>query len=123
MVPPESSADEIELWKKTRPSAGDRSPLSPAAGQERRFLHSPARANLLRHLDFAGREVLELGAAGGGLSRFLAAAAARLVVAETEPEQRQLLEERLRDLPQVRVGADPLTLESVFYTYQALNRI
>src|SRR3954469_10800382 len=58
---------------------------------------SPERANLLRHLDFSGLDVLELGAGLGGISRFLSEHAARLSVVEGTADRFAALSERLRD--------------------------
>lgn len=88
--------------------------LLKAGSSTGRFQVSPARANLLRHLDFSGLEMLELGAGCGGLSRSLAEKAARFVVVETRAPWREALAERLRDLPSVRVCAEAGELEGTF---------
>jgi SAM-dependent methyltransferase len=58
---------------------------------------APERANLLRHLDFSGLDVLELGAGMGGLSRFLSESAERLEVVEGSEARLAALARRLRD--------------------------
>ncbi len=47
-----------------------------------RYHLCPQRANLLRHFDFSGLSVLELGSGMGGVSRFLAEKAESLTVIE-----------------------------------------
>lgn len=63
-----------------------------------RYHLSPERANLLRHLDFCGLDVLELGAGMGAASRFLAENAGSFTAVEGSPERLEALKERLRDL-------------------------
>ena len=63
-----------------------------------RYHLSPERSNLLRHLDFSGLDVLELGAGMGGVSRFLAERARHLTVVEGSQRRFDGLGERLRDL-------------------------
>jgi 2-polyprenyl-3-methyl-5-hydroxy-6-metoxy-1,4-benzoquinol methylase len=59
---------------------------------------SPTRSNLLRHLDFSGLDVLELGAGMGAISRFLAENARSLSVVEGTESRFAALSARLRDL-------------------------
>jgi len=63
-----------------------------------RYHLAPARANLVRHLDFSGLDVLELGAGMGGLSRYLAERAGSLLAVEGSARRFAALERRLHDL-------------------------
>lgn len=63
-----------------------------------RYHLAPERANLVRHLEFDGLDVLELGAGLGGVSRYLAEEAGSLTVAEGSTRRFRGLELRLRDL-------------------------
>ena len=65
---------------------------------EVRYHLTPERSNLLRHLDFSGLDVLELGAGMGGVSRFIAESARTLTVVEGTQKRFDALSERLRDL-------------------------
>ncbi|MGK5086842.1 class I SAM-dependent methyltransferase [Bdellovibrionota bacterium FG-2] len=65
---------------------------------EVRYHLSPERSNLLRHLDFAGLDVLELGAGMGAVSRLIAENARSLTVVEGTQKRFGALSERLRDL-------------------------
>jgi SAM-dependent methyltransferase len=56
------------------------------------------RANLLRHLDLEGLDVLEVGAGMGAVSRSIAERARSLTVVEGSPKRFECLSERLRDL-------------------------
>src|SRR5262245_865115 len=59
---------------------------------------TPERANLVRHLDWKGLDVLELGAGMGAVSRFLAEESQTLTVVEGTQARYAVLRERLRDL-------------------------
>lgn len=101
-----NAASEIAAVAGRLRAAADLSSSSRlAADGIGRFHLSPARANLLRHLDLSGLAILELDAGCGGLSRYLGEEAASLVAVESSPEQREALAERLRGLPQARVAA------------------
>ena len=63
-----------------------------------RYHLSPERSYLLRHLDFSGLRVLEIGAGMGALSRYLAEQSAELTVVEGTRGRFSALSERLRDL-------------------------
>jgi 2-polyprenyl-3-methyl-5-hydroxy-6-metoxy-1,4-benzoquinol methylase len=63
-----------------------------------RYHCSPVRANLLRHMDFSGLDVLELGAGMGAISRYLAESAKSLTVVEGTESRYAALSARLRDL-------------------------
>lgn len=63
-----------------------------------RFQLSAERANLLRHLQFAKLNVLEIDSQMGGISRFLAEHAGSLMAVVSVPEEYPVLAERLRDL-------------------------
>jgi SAM-dependent methyltransferase len=63
-----------------------------------RYHLSPERANLLRHFDFSGLRVVELGAGMGAISRFLAEQAESLVVVEGSERRFAALRHRLSDL-------------------------
>lgn len=63
-----------------------------------RYHLAPERANLLRHLDFSGLNVLELGAGMGGVSRFLAEGCRHLTVVEGSSRRFRALASRLSDL-------------------------
>lgn len=63
-----------------------------------RYHLAPERANLLRHLEFSGLDVLELGAGMGGVSRFLAESCRHLTVVEGGSRRFQALARRLSDL-------------------------
>lgn len=58
---------------------------------------SPERGNLVRHLDFSGLSVLELGAGMGAVSRCIAESAKALHVIEGTKARYDVLAERLRD--------------------------
>lgn len=62
-----------------------------------------ARANLLRHLDFSGLAVLELGAGMGGVSRWIGEQAARLLAVEGSARRAEALALRLEGLNQASV--------------------
>lgn len=83
--------------------ASDLSSLSPIAADHygdwsTQYHLTPTRANLVRHLNFTGLRVLEIGAGMGGVSRFLAEQAQELVVIEGTKSRFDCLSERLRDL-------------------------
>ncbi|KAG4097439.1 S-adenosyl-L-methionine-dependent methyltransferase [Neocallimastix lanati (nom. inval.)] len=59
---------------------------------------SSIRSNAIRHLNFKGLDVLELGAGMGACSRFIAENAAHLTALEGTEERMNSLRERLRDL-------------------------
>lgn len=63
-----------------------------------RYHLCPERGNLLRHLDFSGLSVLELGAGMGAVSRVIAESARRLVCVEGTAQRIEALRHRLRDL-------------------------
>jgi SAM-dependent methyltransferase len=63
-----------------------------------RYHLCPERSNLLRHLDFAGLDVLELGAGMGGASRYIAENARRFVAVEGSEARAAALRRRLHDL-------------------------
>ena len=63
-----------------------------------RYHLSPERSNLLRHLDFHGLNVLELGAGMGGVSRYLAEVSGHLTVVEGTSARYKVLASRLRNL-------------------------
>jgi len=63
-----------------------------------RYHLSPERSNLLRHLDFTGLDVLELGAGMGAASRFIAETAKSFTAVEGAEDRLIALQERLRDL-------------------------
>ncbi|HUP56331.1 MAG TPA: methyltransferase [Bdellovibrionota bacterium] len=63
-----------------------------------RYHLCPERSNLIRHLDFTGLDVLELGAGMGALSRHVAENARFLAVVEGTQARFDALSERLRDL-------------------------
>lgn len=62
-----------------------------------RYHLSPERANLVRPFNWAGLDVLELGAGMGAVSRFLSENARSLHVVEGTEARFQVLSERLRD--------------------------
>lgn len=107
MTQPPLSPDQIEKLRRFLSQSADLSAASRLhlSGIGRVHL-SPARANLVRHLDLAGREILELGGGCGGLSRFLAEKASRLVVVEEDAGLRTVLQERLRDRPEALCVAE-----------------
>lgn len=75
--------------------------IAPAAQAKlwaARYHLSPERANLLRHFDWTGLRVLELGAGMGAISRFLAEQAASLYAVEGSPRRYAALEKRLQGL-------------------------
>lgn len=87
------------LRRAPRVGAGDR--IAEAEARQSwpvRYHLAAERANLLRHLDFDGLDVLELGAGMGGVSRFLAESARHLTVVEGSSRRFAGLAERLRDL-------------------------
>lgn len=111
--PCESAADLAAIADLLR--AGDpAAPALAAGGAAGRFHLSPARANLLRHLDLAGLDILELGAEGGGLSRGLAERAARLTAVEPRAGHREALAARLRDLPNALIHEDAAFAAGLF---------
>jgi len=63
-----------------------------------RYHLSPERGNLLRHLDFTGLDVLELGAGMGAASRLIAETARRFTAVEGSSDRLEALKERLRGL-------------------------
>lgn len=63
-----------------------------------RYHLCPERANLLRHLDFEGLDVVELGAGMGAVSRLLAERSKSLTVVEGTQSRFSVLSSRLRDL-------------------------
>ncbi len=63
-----------------------------------RYHLAAERSQLLRHFDFSGLDVLELGAGMGAVSRLLAERAASLTVVEASAERFAGLSARLRDL-------------------------
>lgn len=70
------------------------------------------RSNLLRHLDFGGLSVAELGAGMGGVSRFLAESAAELTAVEGSGNRLAALRARLQGLE------NWTAVESTIQTYQ-----
>lgn len=68
-----------------------------------RYHLCPERSNLLRHLEFAGLDVLELGAGMGGASRFIAENARSFVGVEGSRSRAAGLQCRLRDLSNCEV--------------------
>jgi hypothetical protein len=113
MVPPEVSAAEIAAVTELLRESSDLSSshlFANAAGAGRHHL-SPARSNLLRHLELDGLSILELSGGCGGLSRLLAERAARFAGVEHRPAHRAALAERLRDLHGVRVVAEAESLD------------
>lgn len=63
-----------------------------------RYHLSPERSNLLRHFDFSGLDVIELGAGMGAASRFIAETAKTFTAVEGAEARAAALRERLRDL-------------------------
>ncbi len=63
-----------------------------------RYHLCPERANLVRHLNFKGLDVLELGAGMGAVSRFLAEKSQSLTLVEGTDTRFQALQARLRGL-------------------------
>lgn len=63
-----------------------------------RYHLSSERGNLIRHLNFSGANVLEIGAGMGAVSRVLAENARSLFVVEGTQERFNVLKSRLRDL-------------------------
>jgi SAM-dependent methyltransferase len=63
-----------------------------------RYHLSPERANLVRHLDFSGLDLLEIGGGTGAVSRFLSEEARSLHVIEGTQRRFDCVCERLRDL-------------------------
>lgn len=63
-----------------------------------RYHLCPERGNLLRHLDFTGLDVVELGAGMGGASRYVAENAKSFLAVEGSPRRLGNLKKRLRDL-------------------------
>jgi SAM-dependent methyltransferase len=63
-----------------------------------RYHLCPERANLVRHFDFTGLDVLELGAGMGAISRYIAETARSLTVIEGTESRYRALTARLRDL-------------------------
>ncbi|GIL16328.1 MAG: hypothetical protein BroJett040_00790 [Oligoflexia bacterium] len=59
---------------------------------------SSARSNLVRHIDFKGKRVLEIGAGMGAISRFVAENCKFLQIVEGTSRRISCLNERLRDL-------------------------
>lgn len=66
--------------------------------REIRLHLSPERANVLRHLDFSGLDVLEIGAGMGSVSRFLGEHARSLVCVESDASRLAILVKRLAGL-------------------------
>jgi SAM-dependent methyltransferase len=83
--------------------ATDRSSFS-AIGKDQywdwpvRYHLSPERANLFRHMDLSGLDILELGAGMGGVSRYLAEQAKTFVAVEGTQTRFNILSKRLEDL-------------------------
>ena len=63
-----------------------------------RYHLSSIRGNAIRHLDFTGLDVLELGAGMGAMSRVIAEQAKHLTCVEGTQQRMNCLKERLRDL-------------------------
>ena len=107
MTQPPLSPDQIEKLRRFLSQSADLSAASRLCvpGIDRVHL-SPSRANLFRHLELAGQAILELGGGCGGLSRYLAEKASRLVVVESDAGLRTVLQERLRDCPEALCVAD-----------------
>ncbi len=63
-----------------------------------RYHLSAERANIVRHLDFGGLDVLELGAGMGAVSRYLAERSKTLTVVEGTEARFRALSQRLSDL-------------------------
>ncbi len=63
-----------------------------------RYHLSPVRSNLMRHFDFSGLDVLELGAGMGAVSRYLAEHSQWLTAVEGSQRRFSVLASRLRDL-------------------------
>lgn len=63
-----------------------------------RYHLSPERANLVRHMNFAGKDVLEFGAGMGAVSRFVAENCRHLTVLEGSQRRFNVLSSRLRNL-------------------------
>jgi 2-polyprenyl-3-methyl-5-hydroxy-6-metoxy-1,4-benzoquinol methylase len=82
-----------------------------------RYHLCPERSNLVRHLDFSGLDVLEIGAGMGAVSRFIAENAASLTVIEGTQLRLDTLKARLRDLTNVTALAgnlEHISLEKKF---------
>lgn len=58
---------------------------------------SPTRANIVRHFDFRGKKVLEVGAGMGAVSRFVSEKCDFLQIVEGTSRRLNCLKERLRD--------------------------
>jgi len=83
--------------------AADRSSLSSFAVAEYsswpvRYHCCPERGKLLRHFDFSGLDVLELGAGMGAASRVIAESARSFVAVEGTQPRINVLKQRLKDL-------------------------
>lgn len=63
-----------------------------------RYHLSSIRSNAIKHLDFSGLDVLELGAGMGAMSRYLAENCKNLTVVEGTEQRMNCLKLRLRDL-------------------------
>src|SRR5436305_8587745 len=88
----------LELVRRARDLGSDTAPGVERYGEWPVEYHlSPERGNLVRHLDFSGLDVLELGAGMGAVSRRLAESAKSLTVVEGTKARFQVLSERLRD--------------------------
>lgn len=76
-------------------------------------LNHPARANLLMPFQFCSEQrVLEFGSGAGVITRFLGESGAHVVALESNPRLAAAVEERCRDLPNVKVVCDdPLKAE------------
>lgn len=84
-------------------AAKDKSSLSSIAQEQYsdwaiRYHLCPERANLLRHLDLRGLEILELGAGMGAVSRHLAEQASSFMAVEGTESRMNVLKSRLSDL-------------------------
>lgn len=89
----------LEILQKLPPLASYSVPPAGALAEWSTEYHlCPERGNLLRHFDFSGLSVLELGAGMGGVSRVVAESARRLVVVEGTSARFAALKERLKGL-------------------------
>lgn len=82
-----------------------------------RYHLSSVRSNVIRHLDFSGLDVIELGAGMGAMSRYLAEHAKSLVSVEGSPRRFEALRERLRDCPNwsgITANVQDLAIEQKF---------
>lgn len=107
MTQPALSPEQLEAIQGILSQASDLSSGSRLAFSGPFRIHlSPARANPFRHVELAGLEILELGGGCGGLSRFLAERASKLVVVETDAGARAVMQQRLGAATNVTLAAD-----------------